>query len=152
MDKAFGLYPDKFQTATAKTVFWLTDSMNLVRFLTKGSGKLDILRMTLRGIEKAKGLNVDLVPIWARRSDPRLLKADAGSKGTDTDSWELPADVYADLVIQFGQFTVDLFADHKNAKCEKFYSRNWHPASAQYRRFVLHGNPRRSHYSQDERN
>ena len=64
-----------------------------------------------------------------RRTDPRLLKADAASKGVDTDTWELPNDVFCLLEKWFGVFSIDLFADFSNTKKERFYSKFWHKSS-----------------------
>ena len=64
-------------------------------------------------------------PVWTRRSDPMLLKADAGSKGLDTDEWALPDDVYQMLLKYWGEFSIDLFANGENARSERFYSRYW---------------------------
>ena len=96
------------------------------RFLKKGSSRGDILRLALAIIDKAKHLNLEIVPVWTRRMDPRLLKADAGSKGVDTDTWELPQDVFDELNSCFGPFSIDLFASADTAKCPRFYSRLWH--------------------------
>ena len=98
-------------------VFWLTDSQNLVTFLTKGSTKPAIQDTVLKVI-----LNIRLLPIHLRRQDPRIQMADAGSRVRDSDDWSLDDFTCADLKRQFGPFSLDPFADSSNAKATKFYS------------------------------
>jgi hypothetical protein len=54
-----------------------------------------------------------------------LLKADAISKGVDTDNWEVSRSNYDHLNALFGPFLIDLFATCDNAKATLFYSRSW---------------------------
>jgi hypothetical protein len=113
-----------------KTIYWMTDSENLVAFLTKGSMKTQIQTEILGVLRQAKRLNLSIVPIHLRREDPRIQIADAGSKSLDTDNWSLSGSDFAHLARTYGPFSVDLFADEKNAKVQKFYSEFYSPDSA----------------------
>jgi hypothetical protein len=53
------------------------------------------------------------------------LKADAFSKGIDTDIWEITNADFQQLSALFGPFSVDLFATRVNAKCAKFFTRSF---------------------------
>jgi hypothetical protein len=68
---------------------------------------------------------MDLQPIWVSQENPFLLKADAISKGMDTDNWELVDSDFVQLSTLFGPFTIDLFATNETAKCGRFYSRSF---------------------------
>jgi len=111
----------------SKTVYWLTDSENLVRFLTKGSGRRPIQEEVLKVIEAARRLKISLVPIHLRREDPRIKIADAGSKSADSDDWSIDNESFKRLERRFGKFTVDLFANEANHKVDKFYSAYYSP-------------------------
>ena len=104
------------------TLYWLTDSENLVSFLTKGSRKPEIQKVILSVLETAQQLGAELVPIHLRREDPRIQVADAGSKAPDSDDWSIDAAHFALLESQFGPFTIDLFADEANHRVKRFYS------------------------------
>lgn len=69
----------------------------------------------------AREMNLSLEPIHLRREDPRIRKADEGSKVADSDDWSIDQLTFA-YFEKFFEFTIDLFADHKNAKVGRFYS------------------------------
>jgi hypothetical protein len=121
------------QPLVQTTLWWLTDNQNVKKMLQKGSGKLRIMKLVLDIMRIGRLLLLDLQtfgPIWVSRDNPFLLKAEAISKGIDTDIWEITGDNVAHLSALFGPFTVDLFATRQNAKCERFYSRSWEEGSA----------------------
>ena len=60
------------------TMYWLTDSENLVVFLTKGSRKPHIQRLVLETLNISRKLNITIIPIHLRREDPRIQIADEG--------------------------------------------------------------------------
>lgn len=53
----------------------------------------------------------------------RLVKANKGMFTSTTDEWATPADFFAMLDAEFG-FTLDVCATERNAKCERFFSRD----------------------------
>jgi hypothetical protein len=74
------------------TLWWLTDNQNVEKMLSKGSGKLRIMKLVLDILSRGRSLKLDIQPIWVSRDNPCPLKADAISKGIDTDNWEICCD------------------------------------------------------------
>jgi hypothetical protein len=107
------------------TLWWLTDNQNVEKMLAKGSGKLRIMKLVLDILKRGRALLLDLQPVWVSRDNPFLLKADAISKGIDTDNWEVSRVDYDHLNALFGPFSINLFATCDNAKATRFYSRSW---------------------------
>lgn len=103
-------------------VFWLTDSENMVTFLTKGSSKKHIQELVLEIMKMARRLRIVILPIHLRREDPRIKMADAGSRIKDSDDWSIDQQHFEDLRKVYGPFSIDLFADSSNAREERFYS------------------------------
>jgi len=114
---------------TATTLYWVTDSSNLVAFLTKGSSKTPIQKEILEVLCIAKQLRIRIVPIHLLREDPRIKVADAGSKCPDTDDWSIDPKSFGWIQNNFEKFTIDLFADESNHKVERFYSNFLCPSS-----------------------
>lgn len=106
---------------SATNVYWLTDSQNMVVFLTKGSGKSHIQKEVFRIMILCKRLNIKIIPIHLLREDPRIKIADDGSKTTDTDDWQVDNETFQKINQKYN-FTLDLFASNRNTKCRKFYS------------------------------
>jgi len=121
--KSVGPWPQK------TTLYWITDSENLVVFLRKGSRKREIQNQVLEVLEMAQNLNIRIEPIHLRREDPRIKIADAGSKSPDSDDWSIDAISFNNLKNRFGPFSVDLFSSQGNRKVEKFYSDFFCPKS-----------------------
>ena len=65
---------------------------------------------------------LDIIPVWSRRTDARILRADAASKGWDSDEWLVPDDIYALVIKFFGPPSIDLFASYGNAKTSRYLS------------------------------
>jgi hypothetical protein len=101
------------------SLWWLTDNSAVASIFRKGSGDLTLMRQALQILELARGLNLDLQPVWVSKSDPRLQKADALSKHVNTDDWSVHHDAFRDLERMVGVFTVDLFASAHNYKVNK---------------------------------
>jgi hypothetical protein len=120
---------DKKENASAwdcaTTLYWLTDSSNLVAFLTKGSSKPRIQTDILEILSLTKSLNIRIIPIHLLRSDPRIQIADDGSKFPDSDNWSIDSQTFDSLRESTGEFTIDIFADNKNTKTKRFYSNFW---------------------------
>ena len=108
----------------AKNLYWLTDSENLVKFLTKGSGKLHIQREIFKVMMICQKLQIHIIPIHLRREDPRIQLADEGSKIIDTDNWQVDLATFKKFDIAM-HFTIDLFASSKNSQCQRFFSNFW---------------------------
>ena len=78
----------------ATNIYWLTDSQNMVTFLTKGSGKSHIQKEVFKIMIQCKRLNIRIIPIHLLRDDPRIKIADDGSKTVDTDDWQIDEETF----------------------------------------------------------
>lgn len=116
-------------TTKATNIYWLTDSQNVVTFLTKGSGKRHIQKDVFQIMIRCKRLNTRIIPIHLLRDDPRIKIADDGSKTTDTDNWQVDDQTFQRNRTRF-KFTIDLFASDRNSKCQRFYSNFFCPGTS----------------------
>ena len=110
-----------FEQMRGKTIIWLTDSTNLVSFLTKGTMRTEIQQQVLEVYKMLTKYQVRIVPVHVHRSDYRVQWADEGSREFDPDDWGVDAQSYKELTHNWKP-TVDLFAHTSNTKCEKFYA------------------------------
>ena len=113
---------EKSTTKETTTMHWLTDSENLVTFLTRGSWKPHIQEIVLDILDLCRELNLAIMPIHLGREDPRIKIADAGSKAPDSDDWSIDKVSFQNLSQKFGPFTIDLFAEEANYRVPRFYS------------------------------
>jgi hypothetical protein len=108
---------------TQTTIWWITDSANLTKYLVKGSGRIEIMEQILKVLEKARELHLDICPVWVSRDDPRLQRADGLTKSVNTDEWAISQSAFEQTQLEYGQqFTADLFATEENAKCDRFFT------------------------------
>ena len=121
--------PAFFDTLKNQTIIWLTDSTNLVSFLTKGTIKMKIQEHVMEVFRLLASFQIRLVPVHLKRSDFRIQWADEGSRSFDPDDWGIDTQSYRDLT-RVWQPTLDAFAHTSNAKCSKFYSYGAAPRSA----------------------
>jgi hypothetical protein len=77
---------------------------------------------SLEILKTARDLKFQIKLVWVSRDNPFLLKADAISKGIDTDNWAVSREDFDHLSALFGPFTINLFATRKKAKCFRFYT------------------------------
>ena len=103
------------------SVFWLTDSENLVTFLTKGSSKKAIQNTVIDIFRLCRSLLLDIIPIHLKRSDYRIQVADYGSRFYDPDDWACDSASFEHLTVHWPA-TIDLFAHFTNAQVPRFYS------------------------------
>jgi hypothetical protein len=59
------------------------------------------MKLVLDILERGRRFLLDLQPVWVSRENPFLLKADAISKGVDTNNWELSRADYDNLKSPF---------------------------------------------------
>ncbi len=112
---------------TSSTIYWLSDSENLVVFLSKGSCRPEIQRLVLEILAIARQSLLTIVPIHLRREDPRIQVADAGSKSFDSDDWSIDDASFRALQAITRKFTIDLFADEANARTPRFFANFYSP-------------------------
>ena len=103
------------------SVFWLTDSENLVTFLTKGSSKKAIQNTVIDIFRLSHSLLLDIIPIHLKRSDYRIQVADYGSRYYDPDDWACDTASFESLTVRWPA-TIDLFAHFSNTQLPRFYS------------------------------
>ena len=70
---------------SALSVFWLTDSQNLVTFLSKGSSRRHIQMTVLEIYRLDKFLRLDIIPVHLKHSYFCIQVADYGSRFYDVD-------------------------------------------------------------------
>jgi hypothetical protein len=80
------LVKGKLRPGTPTTLWWLTDNQNVEKMLSKGSGKLSVMRLVLDILKKGRELQFSIEPIWVSRDNLFLQKANALSKGIDSDN------------------------------------------------------------------
>ena len=86
-----------FKTLKNQTIIWLTDSTNLVSFLTKGTMKADIQDQVLQVCHLLTKYQIRIVPIHLRRSDYRIQWADEGAREFDPDDWTIDSQSFKEL-------------------------------------------------------
>ena len=118
-----------FDALKNQTVICITDSTNLVSFLTKGTTKQRIQEQVLQVYKLLKQYQIRVVPIHLRRTDFRIQWADEGSREFDPDDWGVDRGSFRSLTKKW-QPTVDLFAHTTNAKVNFFYSYGKAPKTA----------------------
>ena len=105
----------------SRSVYWLTDSENLVTFLTKGSSRPSIQATVLDIYHLSHRLKLDIIPLHVRRSDYRIQAADHGSRFFDPDDWSIDTASF-ESITQFWPASIDLFAHFSNTHLPRFYS------------------------------
>ena len=74
--------------------------------------------------------NINLVVDWIPRSEN--TEADAVSRladRVDLDDWQISDEFFKLLTNRWGAFSIDVFANYYNAKCDRFYSLFYSPRS-----------------------
>ena len=80
-----------FEELKSSTILWLTDSTNMVAFLSKGSTRRHILPDILQTFKAARDLNIRIIPLHVSREDYRIQEADHGSCFFDPDDCTIDA-------------------------------------------------------------
>ena len=112
-----------------KEIVYVTDSISCHIIMGKGSKKrnLHLLASACRGL--ARATNTKLHTAWVPREYNQ--KADDISKLVDFDDWFLSQEMFQKAERLCGErFTVDAFADNRNTKVDRFFSKHWCPGSA----------------------
>ena len=111
-----------------KLVKVYTDNQNVVRIACKGSMNVELqqLAMQIFGICVACSIQLELE--WIPRNLNYL--ADEYSKIFDFDDWSVADEIFRLFDARWGSFTCDIFANCKNFKVMKFYSKFWNPGTS----------------------
>lgn len=118
------------------SVYWLTDSENVVTFLEKGSRKPAIQNLLFELVELCFKLGIHIMPIHLFRSDPRITLADEGSRRLDSDNWSIDHHSFESLR-QMRPLEVDMFSDGNNARLPKFCSLYYAPGTLAVDAFTI---------------
>lgn len=113
---------------TGGNVKLFTDSQMAVKITQVGSMKLDCHKLAINIFSTCARANIQLDLQWIPRSENE--KADYLSRFKDFDDWEVVPEIFQQLDAQFGPHTVDCFANYRNAKVPRFFSRFWNPNTA----------------------
>ena len=107
-----------------KTVAWCSDNRGMVSILNRGS-RVEILQRHVIDIKLAQlRYDINLLPVWQRRSTLLLKIADEGSKVTNTDEWGFKMEDYDLICRQFKvKPVIDLMASATNTKCPLYFSK-----------------------------
>ena len=127
--KAILVILESLQTQlSGKLVKVYTDNQNAVRIICKGSMKEELHQLAMRVFGLCVKNAVQLELEWI----PRNLNtyADELSKIFDYDDWGISERIFNFFNIAWGEFTCDLFADSKNFKVKKYFTRFWSPGSS----------------------
>jgi hypothetical protein len=117
------------------SVFWYTDNKAVEAIVKKGSMKMHLQDLALSIFTITSHFKIVLNVIWIPREEN--TKADAISKFWDTDDWSVTDDLFQACSLRWGEFTIDRFANFRNAKLPKFNSRFWNPNTAGVNAFAF---------------
>ena len=118
-----------FESLRNQTVIWITDSTNLVSFLTKGTMKMNIQQQVVEVYKRLAKYKVRIVPVHLKRTDFRIQWADEGSREFDPDDWGIDNQSFRALTDKWKP-TIDLFAHTGNTKHSRFYAYGNAPKAA----------------------
>ena len=109
-------------------VKWFSDNKSTMTIARVGSMTLKCHQLAIEIFSVCFTAGIQLDIEWIPRAEN--TRADYISKFIDYDDWEITMDTFAILEHRFGPHTLDCFANCKNAKVKKFFSRFWNPGSA----------------------
>ena len=118
-----GLEEDK------KIILWLTNSANMVTFLTKGSTKPDIQREVLDIFKRLRDMKLTVKPVHVSRNNYRIQLADEGTRYFDPDDWSVDSRSFKRFTVD-KTVSLDVFAHSSNKRTERFFSFGKCPGSA----------------------
>ena len=107
------------------TVLWHSDNTNVARIISNGSSKDELQELALDIFETSMKYDIKIIPKWIPREENQI--ADSISKYHDTDDWGIDGETFQYLQQQFGNFTIDRFADSDNRKVYRFDARFFCP-------------------------
>ena len=110
-----------------KKIQWHTDNFAASVVFTSGSNKMYLQELCEDIFKFCKEFNIDVNIVWVPRED--IPYADALSKQIDYDDWTLTEEFFAYLNDLWGPFSIDRFADSRNAKVFRFNSKHWCPGT-----------------------
>ena len=118
-----------------KSVHWETNNYVASLIVTSGSNKVHLKTLAENLYELT--IKHSIVLQVKRISRHKNQLADALSKTYDFDDWETTDTLLHYLNRLWGPFTIDRFADNKNARLRKFNSKFWCPNTSQVDKFAI---------------
>ena len=106
-------------------VLWHTDNLAATTIVKVGSNNLKLHKIAIDIFRVCKDRNISLKVTWISRTLNK--QADYISRSVDYDDWSISQNFFKVLDTTWGPFSIDLFANDKNAKCRRFCSRFWCP-------------------------
>uniref|UniRef100_A0A1I7YVY0 RNase H domain-containing protein n=1 Tax=Steinernema glaseri TaxID=37863 RepID=A0A1I7YVY0_9BILA len=97
------------------------DNQGAVSILKKGSPMPKLQEVAEDVFDFMESLGSELDPVWVPRENNCL--ADEASRLLDRDDWGIRPEVFDMCVRRWGQPTVDAFANARNRKCPRFWSK-----------------------------
>ena len=111
-----------FKTFLAgKNLVWSTDNYAASCIIDKGSNKLQIQELCENIFNVCKNQGIKLSVKWVPREFVSF--ADKLSREVDYDDWETTSNFFEHINSMWGPFTIDRFANEKNAKTSRFNSK-----------------------------
>ena len=92
-----------------------------------GSNKKILHDLALEIYSLCRKSCIDLTITWVSRKFNQV--SDAISENIDYDDWTTKSEFFLFFQSIWGEFTIDLFADNENRKCNRFCSRYWCPGT-----------------------
>lgn len=113
------------QSLSGAQVVWYTDNQGVVRIIEVGSMKTTLQQVAVNIYGLCARFGISLQVHWIPREDNQ--RADFLSRIHDDDDWRISDFAFAECVRFAGEFSIDLFACHTNARCPRFYCGYWCP-------------------------
>ena len=117
------------------SVHWETDNYAAFLIVASGSNKEHLQALAEDIYELTIKHSIVLQVKWIPRHKSQI--ADALSKSYDFDDWETTDTLFHYLNSLWGPFTIDRFADNKNAKLKKFNSKFCCPDTSHIDAFTI---------------
>ena len=105
-----------------------TDSKMAARITEVGSMKFEYHQLAIGIFSTCLHTNIHLDLQWIPRTANE--QADYLSRLKDFDDWEVAPSIFQQMDVLLGPHTLDAFANYKNAKVPRFFSRFWNPGTA----------------------
>ena len=110
------------------SILYHTDSQVADIVCKKGSSKLYLHKYAVEIFEFCKKNDIDLCTVWIARTVNEV--ADFYSKNSDTDCWTTRPRFFEKISKLSGlTFTLDVFSNDDNKKCDRFYSLHYCPGT-----------------------
>ena len=108
-----------------RSVNWETDNQAVPSITAKGSRKSHLQHLAVNIYFLCKANNIHLNLFWVPREQNVI--ADELSKFIDYDDWKTTKNFFNYMNEKWGPFTVDRFANYKNAQTTRYNSLFWNP-------------------------